>query len=85
MRLTANGHAMYSELELRRDFFQRGSGTFTARQTVGEDANLMAEIGLPCSKIENVPEDAADRSANRVKDAKRRIRSVGHVKTSVRR
>ena len=42
-----------------------------AGQAVGNDADMMAAVGLAVGEIEDVAEDAADGRAHRVQDAKR--------------
>ena len=73
MRLAANGEAMNAELEPRRDLRQRRLGALAAGQAVGDDADVMAAVGLAVGEIEDVTEDAADRRAHRVQDTKRLI------------
>ena len=70
-RLAANGRAVNAELEARRDFRQRLLGAFAAGEAVGDDADMMAAIGLAVGEIEDMAEDAADRRARGVQDAKR--------------
>ena len=62
---------MNAELEARRDFRQRLLGAFAAGEAVGDDADMMAAIGLAVGEIEDMAEDAADRRARRVQDTKR--------------
>ena len=71
MRLAADGEAMHAELQARRDLRQRGFGAFAAGEAVGDDADLVAALGLAVGEIEDMTEDAADRRAHRVQDAKR--------------
>ena len=73
MRFAADGEAMDAELEARRDLRQRRLGAFAAGQAVGDDADMMAAVGLAVGEIEDVTEDAADRRAHRVQDTKRLI------------
>ena len=70
-RLTANGCAMNAELELGSDFRQRLLGAFAAGQAVGDDADVMAAVGLAVGEIEDMAENAADRRARGVQDPKR--------------
>ena len=67
----ANGQAMNAELETRRDFRQRLLGAFAAGEAVGDDADMVAAIGLAVGEIEDMAEDAADGRARRVQDTKR--------------
>ena len=62
---------MDAELEARGDFRQRLLGAFAAGEAVGDDADMMAAIGLAVGEIEDMPEDAADRRARGVQDPKR--------------
>ena len=62
---------MNAELEARGDFRQRLLGAFAAGEAVGDDADVMAAVGLAVGEIEDMTEDAADRRARRVQDTKR--------------
>ena len=62
---------MNAELETRRDFRQRLLGAFAAGEAVGDDADMVAAIGLAVGEIEDMAEDAADGRARRVQDTKR--------------
>ena len=73
MRFAVNGEAMNAELEARRDLRQRRLGAFAAGQAVGNDADVVAAVGLAVGEIEDVAEDSADRRAHRVQDTKRLI------------
>ena len=60
--------------------FRRGAisasaavGALAAGQAVGDDADMMAAIGLAVGEVEDVAEDAADRRAHRVQDTKRLV------------
>ena len=70
-RLAANRNAMNAELETRRDLRQRLVGAFAAGEAVGDDADVMAAVGLAVGEIEDMTEDAADGRARRVQDTKR--------------
>ena len=72
---------MHAELQPRRDLGQRRCGAFAAGQAVGDDADMMAAVGLAVGEIEDVTKDAADRRAHRVQDAKRLV--VGMIRTGV--
>ena len=61
-RLAANGDAMNAELEARRDFRQRLLGAFAAGEAVGDDADVMAAVGLAVGEIQDMAKDAADRA-----------------------
>ena len=52
---------------------QRGFRPFAAGKAVGDDADMMAAVGLAVGEVEDVTEDSADRRANRVQDTKRLI------------
>ena len=77
-RLAVNGQTMHAELEARRDFLQRRLGAFAAGEAVGDDADMVAAIGLAVGEIDDVPEDAADRRPHRVQDTKRLTSNHGH-------
>ena len=62
---------MNAELEPRSDFRQRLLGAFAAGEAVGDDADVMAAVGLAVGEIEDVAENAADRRARGVQDTKR--------------
>ena len=70
-RLAANGRAVNAELELGSDFRQRLLGAFAAGEAVGDDADVMAAVGLAVGEIEDMAENAADRRARGVQDTKR--------------
>ena len=57
---------------------QRLIGAFAAGEAVGNDADLMAAVGLAVGEIQDVPEDAADGRARRVQDAERLTFGVRH-------
>ena len=81
-----NGEAMNAELEAGRDLRQRRLGAFAAGEAVGDDADMVAAVGLSIGEVQDVTEDAADRRAHRVQDTKRLIwNSRAMVRTSVRR
>ncbi len=73
MRLAVNGETVNAELEARRDFLQRRLGAFAAGQAVGDNADVVAAVGLSVGEVEDVTEDSADRRAHRVQDTKRLI------------
>ena len=78
MRFAVNGEAMHAKLEARRDLGQCRFGAFAAGEAVGDDADVMAAVGLSVGEIEDVAEDAADRRAHRVQDTKRLIWKSRH-------
>src|ERR1700710_1122316 len=49
--LAADGETMKAELEARRDLGQRRLGAFAAGQAVGDDADMMAAVGLAVGEI----------------------------------
>ena len=69
---------MNAELEARRDLRQRRFGALTAGETVGDDADVVAAVGLAVGEIQDMTEDSADRRAHRVQDTKRLIWNRGH-------
>ena len=62
---------MNAELEARGDFRECLLGAFAAGQAVGDDADVMAAIGLTVGEIENMTKDAAHGRARRMQDPKR--------------
>jgi hypothetical protein len=72
-RFAVNGETMNAKLEARRDLRQRSLGAFAAGQAVGNDADMVAAVGLAVGEVQDVTEDSADRRARRVQDTKRRL------------
>src|SRR5450432_1554251 len=72
-RFTADGEAMNAELEAGRDLGKCGLGAFAAGEAVGDNADLVAAVGLSVGEIEDMTEDTADRRAHCVQDTKRLI------------
>jgi hypothetical protein len=70
---------MNTELEARRDLLQRRLGALAAGKAVGDDADVMAAVGLCVGEIQDVAKDSADRCAHRVQDSKRLVCNNGHV------
>ena len=64
---------MNAKLESRRYLLERRLGAFAAGEAVGDDADMMAAVGLAVGEIEDVTEDSADWGARRVQDTKRLI------------
>ena len=62
---------MDAELEARGDFRQRLLGAFAPGEAVGDDADMVAAIGLAVGDIEDVTKNAADGRASRVQDTER--------------
>ena len=77
-RLAPDREAMHAEFQSRRDGRQCGLGAFAAGHAVGDDADVVAAIGLSVGDVEDMTKDAADRRAHRVQDTKRLIWSGGH-------
>ena len=61
-RIAANGEAVNAELEARGDFGERLLGAFAAGQAVGDDADVMAAVGLAVGQIEDMAKDPAHRA-----------------------
>ena len=62
---------MNAEHEAGRDLRQRRRGAFAAGQAVGDNADMVAAVGLPVGEVQDVTEDSADRRAHRMQDTKR--------------
>ena len=76
---TVDGNTSNAELEARRNLRQRRLGTFAAGQAVGDDADMVAAIGLSIGNVQDVTENSADRRAHRMQDTKRLIYSLWHA------
>src|SRR5258708_2609723 len=74
----ADGETMDAKLEAWRDFLKRRLGALATGQAVGDDADVVAAIGLAGGEVQDVTEDSADRCTHRVQDTKRLIGSRGH-------
>src|SRR3954452_9794372 len=70
-RFYSDCKAMNAELQARCDLGQRLFGAFAAGQAVGDDADVVAAVGLAVGEVEDVAENAANRRAHRVQDTKR--------------
>ncbi len=66
--LALHGKPRDAELHLRRDSRERGLGAGAAGRAVADDADVMTARGLAARDIEDVPENAADRSTGDVHD-----------------
>jgi hypothetical protein len=66
-----NGQPMNAKLEPGRDCRQRRFSPFAAGKAVGDDADMVAAVGLAVGEVQDMTEDATDRCANRVQDTKR--------------
>ena len=53
---------MNAELEAGGDFRQRLLGALAAGEAVGNDADVMAAVGLAVGEIEDMAKNAADRA-----------------------
>jgi len=73
-----NGNAMNAKLEPGREFGQRLVGALAAGEAVGENADVVAAIGLAMGEIEDMTEDPADRRAYCMQDTKRLVWLRGH-------
>jgi hypothetical protein len=73
MRLAANGEAMNPQLQTRRDLGQCCGGAFTAGQAIGNQADVMAALGLAVGQVEDMTEYPTNGCAHRVQDTKRLI------------
>ena len=78
VRIAMDGQAINAKLHARRNLGQRGAGSFTAGQAVGDQADVMAALGLTIGEIKNMSDDSANGSAYGVKDAERLIGSRRH-------
>ena len=68
-----NGDTSNAKLESGRNLGQRRLGAFAAGQAVGDNADMVAAIGLSVGEIQDVAEDSADRRAHRMQNSKRLI------------
>jgi hypothetical protein len=57
---------MDAKLEAWRDFLKRRLGALATGQAVGDDADMVAAIGLAGGEVQDVTEDSADRCAHPV-------------------
>jgi hypothetical protein len=69
---------MHAELQPWRERGQGLVGALTAGEAVRENPDMMAAIDLAVGEIEDVAEDAADRSTHGVQDTKRLVGRGGH-------
>ncbi len=76
--LAADGKTMNAKLKAGRDLLKRRLGALAAGQAVGDDADVVASIGLSVGETQDVTEDPADRRAHCVQDTKRLICNRGH-------
>ena len=73
MRLTVNRNASNAEFETGRDLRQRCLGTGATGETVCDNADMVAAIGLSIGKIQDVTENSANRGTHRVQNTKRLV------------
>ena len=78
MGFAMNGEALNAEFEAGGDFLQRRLGAFAAGQAVGDNADVVAALGLSIGEVQDVAENSADWRAHRVQDTKRLIQVGGH-------
>jgi len=78
VRITMDGQAINTKLHARRNLGQRSAGSFTAGEAVGDQADMMAALGLTVGEIKNMSDDSTNRSAYGVKDTERLIGSLRH-------
>ena len=83
--LAVDGEAINPKLEARRDLLQRSFGPFAARQAIGDDAHMVAAIGLAIDQVQDVAENSPNRRSHSVKDAQRLVCVGGHFRTSAPR
>ena len=74
---------MHAKLQARRDLSQRLCGTLAAGRAVGDDANMMAAIGLAIGEVEDVTKmpPTGARTACRIRSGSL---STGMVKAGAR-
>src|SRR3954468_19169368 len=77
--MARDGETMNPEFEARGDVFERRVGAFPAGQTVRDNTNLMAAIGLAIGKVHDVAERSTYRRAQCVQDTQRLICTRRHV------
>ena len=73
MGFTVNGDTSNAKFETGRKLGQRRLGAFAARQAVGNNADVVAAIGLSIGEIQDVAEDSANRRAHRMQYSERLI------------
>ena len=79
MWFAMNGDTANAKLKVWGDLLKRRLGTLAAGETVGDDAYMVAAVGLSLGEIEDVADDTANRRADRMQDTKRLIRRLPHV------
>ena len=81
MRLAVDGDPVHAKFQPRCDFRQRRRGAFAAGQAVGDQADMVAAVGLAVGDVEDMAKNAANRRAHGVQDPQRLVRSIRHVRT----
>src|SRR4051794_12646856 len=66
--MARDGETMNPEFEAGGDVFEGSVGAFPAGQTVRDNTNLMAAIGLAIGKVQDVAERSSHRRAQCVQD-----------------
>ena len=74
--VAAHGDAGQAEGERRSKFFQRRFAARPAGVAVGDQTHVVPARDLLARKVENVPEEAANRRAKYMQDSQRRHRIV---------
>jgi hypothetical protein len=73
MGLAVDRDASNAKLETGRDLGQRCLRACAAGQTVGDNSDMVAAIGLSIGEVQDVSKDPTDRRAHRVQDTKRLV------------
>ena len=73
MWFPAYGEPIDSELEFPADLLECRIRARSAREAVGENADLMSVLGLAYGEIKDVTENPADRRANGMQNAERGV------------
>ena len=71
--LAVDGEAPDTELQPRRNLGKGCVGAFAAGQAVGDDADMMAAVGLSIGQIQDVTKDSANGRAHHVQNTKRLV------------
>ena len=73
MRFAMHRQAVNAEAKPGCDFGQCRIGALAAGQAVGNDADMVAAVGLAIGDVEDVADDSTYRRANGMQDAKRLV------------
>jgi hypothetical protein len=73
MGLAVNGQTSKAQLEAGRNLGQGCLGPLAAGEAVGDDADMVAALGLSIGEIQDVAEDSPDRRPHRMQNSKRLI------------